>query len=133
MLFAGDLFEAIPFGDQPTVIYIGEEEPVAGRHVAGEVTFGYGLLITPTCDMTDQHVGGSAHPYRVLVAVLPLRFVAEQTGGVSDNESCHGAATPSIPTGTCRRSRTSSTNRAWPASSARVSSAMSCSPTRRDG
>ena len=26
-LFAGDLFEAIPFGDQPTVIYTGEEGP----------------------------------------------------------------------------------------------------------
>jgi hypothetical protein len=85
-LFAGDLFEAIPFGDQPTLIYTGEEEPVAGKHFVGEVTFGYGLLVTPTCDMTDQRAGGSAHPYRVLVPVLPLRFVAEQTSGVSDNE-----------------------------------------------
>ena len=85
-LFAGDLFEAIPFGDQPTVIYTGEEEPVAGKHFVGEVTFGYGLLVTPTCDMTDQRGGGSAHPYRVMVPVLPLRFVAEQTSGVSGNE-----------------------------------------------
>jgi hypothetical protein len=85
-LFAGDLFEAIPFSDQPTVIYAGEEEPVAGKHFVGEVTFGYGLLITPTCDMTDQHSGVSAHPYRVLVPVLSLRFVAEQTGAVSENE-----------------------------------------------
>jgi hypothetical protein len=85
-LFAGDLFEAIPFGDQPTVIYTGDEEPVAGKHFVGEVTFGNGLLITPTCDMTDQRDGGTAHPYRALVPVLPLRFVAEQTGGVSDNE-----------------------------------------------
>lgn len=84
-LFAGDLFEGIPFGDQPTVIYGGEEEPFADKHFVGEVTFGYGLLITPTCDMTDQHGGGSAHPYRVLVPVLPLRFVAEQTGAVADN------------------------------------------------
>jgi hypothetical protein len=35
--------------------------------------------------MTD-HGGGSAHPYRVLVPVLPLRLVAEQTGAVADNE-----------------------------------------------
>jgi len=84
--FAGDLFEAIPFGDQPTVIYAGEEESVAGKHFVGEVAFGYGLLITPTCDMTDQHDGGSAHPYRVLVPVLPLRFVAEQTGAVAENQ-----------------------------------------------
>jgi hypothetical protein len=35
--------------------------------------------------MTDQHAHGSAHPYRVLVPVLPLRFVAEQTGAVADN------------------------------------------------
>jgi hypothetical protein len=85
-LVAGDLFEAIPFGDQPTVIYTGEEQPLAGKHFVGEVRFGYGLLVTPTCDMTDQHAGGSAHPYRVLVPVLPLRFVAEQTSGISDNE-----------------------------------------------
>jgi hypothetical protein len=44
-LFAGDLFAAIPFGDQPTVIYAGEEESVAGKHFVGEVAFGYGLLI----------------------------------------------------------------------------------------
>lgn len=85
-LFAGDLFEAIPFGDQPTVIYSGEDEPVAAKHFVGEVAFGYGLLITPTCDMTDQHGGGSAHPFRVLVPVLPLRFVAEQIGAVAENE-----------------------------------------------
>lgn len=85
-LFAGDLFEAIPFGNQPTVIYTSDEQPIAGKHFVGEVTFGYGLLITPTCDMTDQPASGSAHPYRALVPVLPLRFVAEQTSGVSDNE-----------------------------------------------
>ncbi len=86
-LFAGDLFEAIPFGDQPTVIYAAEEGPVAGKHFVGEVAFGYGLLITPTCDMTDQRGGGSAHPYRVLVPVLPLRVVAELTGSVAESEN----------------------------------------------
>jgi hypothetical protein len=86
-LFAGDLFEAIPFGDQPTVIYTGDEEPIAGKHFVGEVAFGHGMLITPTCDMADQRgTSGPAHPYRVLVPVLPLRVVSEQTGAVSENE-----------------------------------------------
>lgn len=84
-LFAGDLFEAIPFGDQPTTIYAGEDEPIAGKHFVGEVAFGYGLLVTPTCDMTDQHGGGSAHPYRVLVPVLPLRLVVEETSAVAES------------------------------------------------
>ncbi len=83
-LFAGDLFEAIPFGDQPTAIYTGEHEPIAGKHFIGEVGFDFGLLITPTCDMTEQRGDGSAHPYRVLVPVL-LRVVAEQTGSVGEN------------------------------------------------
>jgi hypothetical protein len=87
-LFAGDLFEAILFGDQPTVIYAGEQEPVAGKHFVGEVAFGYGMLITPTCDMDDQRGGsGPAHPYRVLVPVLPLRVVSQYTGAVAENEN----------------------------------------------
>lgn len=86
-LFAGDLFEAIPFGDQPTEIYVDEEDPVASKHFVGEVAFGYGLLITPTCDMANHQSGGSAHPYRVLVPVLPLRFVAEQTTTIADSEN----------------------------------------------
>ena len=86
-LFAGDLFEAIPFGDQPTLIYAGDDEPVAGKHFVGEVAFGYGLLITPTCDMADQQGGGGpAHPYRVLVPVIPLRLVIELTESVGENE-----------------------------------------------
>lgn len=86
-LFAGDLFEAIPFGDQPTVVFTGEETSVAGKHFVGEVAFGYGLLITPTCDMAEQHpAGGDAHPYRVLVPGLPLGLVVEQTGAVAANE-----------------------------------------------
>ena len=32
MLFAGDLFEAIPFADQPTVIYGAEDEQGAAQH-----------------------------------------------------------------------------------------------------
>src|SRR5947209_15427310 len=50
-LFAGDLFEAIPFGDQPTVLYTIDEGSEAGKHFVGEIAIGYGLLVTPTCDM----------------------------------------------------------------------------------
>ena len=41
-LFAGDLFQAIPFGDQPTVIKGAEDGPDAGEHFVGAVSFGYG-------------------------------------------------------------------------------------------
>lgn len=39
-LFAGDLFEAVPFGDQPTVLYTAEEGPEAGKHFVGEIALG---------------------------------------------------------------------------------------------
>ncbi len=82
-LFAGDLFEAIPFGDQPTVVYTPEHGEASGKHFLGEVVFGYGLLITPTCDMAEQHgTSLTAHPYRVLVPVLPLALVVEQTAAI---------------------------------------------------
>lgn len=80
VLFAGDLFEAIPFGDQPTALYADDE---SGKHFIGEVALGYGLLVTPTCDMAEQHgEGPAAHPYRVLVPVVPLAAVVEQTGAL---------------------------------------------------
>jgi hypothetical protein len=61
-LFAGDLFEAIPFGDQPTTLYRAED----GKHFVGEVGFAYGLLTTPTCDMAEQRgEGEAAHPFHV--------------------------------------------------------------------
>jgi hypothetical protein len=82
-LFAGDLFEAIPFGNQPTVVYTTEHGDMSGKHFVGEVAFGYGLLITPTCDMAEQHGPSlAAHPYRVLVPVLPLDLVVEQTAAI---------------------------------------------------
>jgi hypothetical protein len=85
-LFAGDLFEAIPFGDQPTVVYTAEHGAVSGKHFLGNVAFGYGLLITPTCDMAEQHgTSLTAHPYRVLVPVLPLDLVAEQTAAIEQS------------------------------------------------
>jgi hypothetical protein len=82
-LFAGDLFEAIPFGDQPTIVHTADGPGSPSKHFLGEVSFGYGLLITPTCDMADQHgEQHSAHPFRVLVPVLPLELIVAQTGAI---------------------------------------------------
>ncbi len=81
-LFAGDLFEAIPFGDQPTMLHRADD----GKHFVGEVAFAYGLLTTPTCDMAEQRdEGQTVHPFRVLVPVLPLADVAEQAGAVANS------------------------------------------------
>lgn len=82
-LFAGDLFEALPFGKQPTVLYTTQHGTASGKHFIGEITFGYGLLITPTCDMTEQHgEREAAHPFRTLIPVLPLELVVAQTGTI---------------------------------------------------
>jgi hypothetical protein len=82
-LFAGDLFDAIPFGDQPPALYRGEEDDESGKHFLGAVVLGHGLLITPTCDMTEQHgANETAHPYRVLVSVIALDVVVAQTGAL---------------------------------------------------
>jgi hypothetical protein len=64
ILFAGDLFEAIPFSGQPTVVVESDDERGERKYYVGEIEFAYGLLITPTCDMTDQGTGSRAHPYR---------------------------------------------------------------------
>jgi hypothetical protein len=77
MLFAGDLFEAIPFSSQPTVAVEAEDEEGARKHYVGAIEFAYGLLVSPTCDMTDQVTGASAHPYRVLVPVVSLEAVCD--------------------------------------------------------
>jgi hypothetical protein len=70
---------------QPTAVLLDEEQQTA-KHFIGPVAFGYGLLITPTCDMADQHApGGSAHPFRTLVPVLPLATVLEHTHGLGGN------------------------------------------------
>lgn len=85
-LFAGDLLEAIPFGEQPTVVYTAEQGEASGKHFVGEVVFGYGLLITPTCDMVNQHGGGeSGHPYRIIAPVVPLSVVLTETGGLEQS------------------------------------------------
>jgi hypothetical protein len=86
VLFSGDVFEAIPFGDQPTTL-VTANDPEPARHYLGEVAFAYGLLISPTCDMYDQlaEEPRPAHPYRILVPILPLAQVAESTGAVERN------------------------------------------------
>lgn len=86
VLFSGDVFEAIPFGDQPTSV-LTDEDAEPAKHYLGEVAFGYGLLISPTCDMYDQLAGEprAAHPYRVLVPILPLDEVAARTDAVERN------------------------------------------------
>ncbi len=63
------------------------DEPEPAKHYLGEVSFGYGLLISPTCDMYDQlaEEPRPAHPYRILVPVLPLAQVAEATDAIERN------------------------------------------------
>lgn len=86
-LFAGDLFEAIPFGEQPTVVHTdGGGDGTPSKHFLGEIAFGYGLLVTPTCDMVDQHGGQlSAHPFRVLVPVMPLDLIVARTSAIKQS------------------------------------------------
>lgn len=86
VLFSGDVLEAIPFGEQPTTI-LTDDHPEPAKHYQGEVAFGYGLLISPTCDMYDQlaEEPSPAHPYRVLVPILPLDQVAAATDAVERN------------------------------------------------
>jgi len=87
VLFAGDLFEAIPFADQPTVIYGAEDEQGAAQHFVGEIAIGYGVLITPTCDMADEGEQEAAHPFRTLVPVVPLGLVVEHAGALEQSEN----------------------------------------------
>jgi hypothetical protein len=86
VLFSGDVFEAIPFGDQPTTLLTDEDSEPA-KHYMAEIAFGFGLLISPTCDMYDQLAEDPrpAHPYRVLVPILPLDEVAAVTDAVERN------------------------------------------------
>ncbi|MDQ5832133.1 MAG: hypothetical protein M3550_03625 [Actinomycetota bacterium] len=83
-LFAGDLFEAIPFSSQPTLLVEAEGEQGQHKHYVGEIAFAYGLLITPTCDMTDQATGGVAHPFRVLVPVVAFDEACDALGTPED-------------------------------------------------
>jgi hypothetical protein len=83
VLFAGDLFAAIPFGEQPFEAVV--DPSGHGKHFVGPVAYGYGLLISPTCDMVDQKTLAIAHPYRVLVPILPFSMVAEGSPATAQN------------------------------------------------
>lgn len=87
VLFSGDLFEAVPFGGPSTEIVEGEDETGSTKHYVGDVSFAYGLLVSPTCDMYEQRGDHTqpAHPFRVLVPVLPLGKVAEVVEAIEDN------------------------------------------------
>jgi hypothetical protein len=86
-LFAGDLLEAIPFGMEDTTIVTPEEGEQSSKHFVGEVVFGYGLLLTPTCDMVDQHQGvDMGHPFRTIAPVVPLSLAIQHTGALEQNE-----------------------------------------------
>ena len=80
ILFAGDLFDAIPFSRQPTVVVEGDDEHGERKHYVGALEFAYGLLVTPTCDMSDQRTGELAHPFRVLVPVVPFSPLCDDLG-----------------------------------------------------
>jgi hypothetical protein len=84
VLFSGDVFQAVPFHAPPTEIYVAEE--AQEQHYFGQIGWGFGLLISPTCDMHEsidpQRI---AHPFRVLVPILPLDEVVEQTRSVEES------------------------------------------------
>jgi hypothetical protein len=124
-LFAGDLFEAIPFGEQPTVLYTPEHGAASGKHFLGEIAFGYGLLITPTCDMTSSTA--SARPRTRSVRSFPSCRSSSSLRRPARSREVSGffaAATPSRPTCISHRSRAS-----WPASTSHASFAPRLSPT----
>lgn len=58
----------------------GDDEHGERKHYVGEIEFTYGLLVTPTCDMTDQRSGEVAHPFRVLVPVVGFDAACEALG-----------------------------------------------------
>lgn len=57
----------------------------AGKHYLGPVAYGYGLLVSPTCDMVDQARLAVSHPYRVFVPVVPLEDLAGFAPGQAAN------------------------------------------------
>ncbi len=86
ILFAGDVFKAVPFMTPPTEIYVDEEGHGTVQHFIGDVAFAYGLLVSPTCDMYQSVEPETlAHPFRVLIPILPLDEIVEQTTGMERN------------------------------------------------
>lgn len=78
VLFAGDLFVAVPFVDQPFQLYEDDTGQAGRRHYVGQVSTGYGVMISPTCDLINQLSGGASHPFRVFVPVVPASDIVEQ-------------------------------------------------------
>jgi hypothetical protein len=86
ILFAGDVFKAVPFTTPPTELYVHEEGFGGPQHFIGEVEFAYGLLISPTCDMYESvRPEALAHPFRVLVPILPIDEIVTHTTGVEQS------------------------------------------------
>lgn len=84
VLFAGDVFQAIPFHAPPTELYVAEEHQE--QHYFGQIGWSYGLLVSPTCDMHESiEPERIAHPFRVLVPILPLDEVVEHTQAVEES------------------------------------------------
>jgi hypothetical protein len=83
-LFAGDIFQAVPFHTPPTEIY--EDEYTQEQHYFAQLGWGYGLLISPTCDMYESvDPERIAHPFRTVVPILPLAEVTERTRAVAES------------------------------------------------
>ena len=52
------------------------------QHFHGPIAWGYGLLISPTCDIYEEVKAGQArpsHPFRVFVPIVPLVVVVGHT------------------------------------------------------
>ena len=79
LLLSGDVFQAIPFANVETeLLASGDPE----QHFQGPITWGYGLLISPTCDMYEEVKAGEprpSHPFRVFVPIVSLDVVLERT------------------------------------------------------
>jgi hypothetical protein len=59
MLFAGDLFDAIPFSTQPTVVVEGNDDDGEHKHYVGEIEWAYGRRTwTPAVLGSEQQVLG---------------------------------------------------------------------------
>ena len=79
ILFSGDVFQAVPFTQPPTNLVADDDDRT--QHFLGDIDWGYGLLITPTCDMVQEVSTAPelAHPFRVLVPILPLAEIEKRT------------------------------------------------------
>ena len=71
--FSGDVFEAIPFGAIPIEIVEADDEGPT-QHFVGLVEYGFGLLVSPTCDIYESlNPPRIAHGFRTLVPIIDLQ------------------------------------------------------------